>query len=106
VRNDSAQTAVLASLPPPQVPGGYQDFLRALGFELDQAPIYFIALDEVPEGTIITYLHVDPRHNFFPQKKMVLLKPEDKEVVLQDAYARRQRAAEAQDVWEPSKIFR
>lgn len=101
----AVRRAAVDALPPPQVPGGYQDFLRALGYELDQAPIYFIALDEVEDTTIITYLHLDPRHDFLPHKKMVMLKPKDKEVVLRDAYARRQRASVAQDVWEPSKIF-
>jgi hypothetical protein len=104
-QDEESRRSALDALPPPQVPGGYQDFLRALGYELDQSPIYYIALDEAEESTIITYLHLDPRHDFLPHKKMVVLSPEDKEALLQDAYARRQRTSLAQEEWEPSRIF-
>lgn len=94
-----------ASLPPPQKPGGYQDFYRALGYELDQTLVYAIAVDELQFGVVITYLFVDPRHTFVPEKKMVFLKPEDKQTILDDAYARRQAAGTQQLTWGTSKIF-
>jgi hypothetical protein len=60
----------------------------------------------VQDGAIITYLHLDPRQDFLPRKRMVFLTVADKEVILQDAYARRQRSAASLDVRESSKIFR
>jgi hypothetical protein len=106
VRLLNATPARLGSLSARQRPGGYQDFLRALGFELDQTCVYFVALDEVGTSIIVTYLYVDARYNLNPQKKMVFLKAEDKERVLQAAHARRQiKASQEPTVASVSTLF-
>jgi hypothetical protein len=79
-RNDSA----------PSRPGeGYENFLRALGYELDRSQAYTITLDEVDDGMVLTYLFIDARQSFLPHKRMVFLTPKELDTVKQDALDRR-----------------
>lgn len=43
----------------PLFPTGYEDFLRALGYELDQAGANSVQLVELSEGLLVTYNIVD-----------------------------------------------
>jgi hypothetical protein len=68
---------------------GYEDFLRALGYELDRTEAYTITLDEMDDGIVLTYLFVDARTSFLPHKRMVFLTPKEVETVKHDAVHRR-----------------
>lgn len=81
----------IASSPPSELRlGRYQDFLRALGHELDQTAIHDLALDELDGTMIVTYLYVDPKQAFVPVKKLVTLEREQRGQILREAYARRE----------------
>jgi hypothetical protein len=67
--------------------------------------VYYIALDEVGQNLVVTYLYVDARYNLTPQKKMVFLKPEDKQKILQAAYARRQKPVQPQSPVQSATRF-
>jgi hypothetical protein len=76
------------------VPGkpsdSYQNFMRALGWELDQMPVSDVLLDEVGDNIVVTYLELDPRQGYVLQKKMAVVEPGERRAILQDAYARRE----------------
>ena len=93
LQQDGKRRRLSAGAPSPSPephPGSYQDFLRALGHELDLTSIYDLALDELDGSLIVTYLYVDPRHAFVPVKKFVTLEREQRGQILHDAYARRE----------------
>ena len=69
--------------------GGYQDFLRALGYELDKVGAYDVLVEEVEEQVLVTYLQLDPAHSVVAQKRMILLGSDDRRTILQHAYLRR-----------------
>jgi hypothetical protein len=79
--------------PDSRSPGGYQDSLRALGYELDRVSVFFIVLDEVGEALIVTYLSVDARYNLNPRKKMVFLQAQDRQAIVSSAHERRRSDA-------------
>jgi hypothetical protein len=68
---------------------GYENFLRALGYELDRTEAYTITLDELDNGILLTYLFIDARESFMPHKRMVFLTPKELDTVKQDALHRR-----------------
>ena len=70
--------------------GPYQDFLRALGFELEQAGAYFILLDEVDDDFLITYQYLRPTQGYQPYKHLSVINRNAREDLLQSAYSRRQ----------------
>ena len=41
-------------------PNGHQDFLRALGYELDQASARAMLLEELEDGIVLTYSYPEP----------------------------------------------
>ena len=68
-----------------------QDFLRALGYELDDSRARFILVDEIEGGVLVTYSYLDPAQGFQWRKHMVHLKRDQIEAVLRSAYGRRNK---------------
>jgi hypothetical protein len=72
-------------------PNGHQDFLRALGYELDQASAHSIFIDELEDGFVVTYSCPETPESQKWTKKMVLLGLEDIETILNAAFERRKK---------------
>jgi hypothetical protein len=70
---------------------GRQDFMRALGFELDDAEAQGLIIDELEDRLLLTYSYVDPAQGYLWHKKMVALSREDIEKILDVARERRRR---------------
>jgi hypothetical protein len=69
--------------------GGYENFLRALGFELDRGGAYTITLDELDDLMVVTYLYLDPRQGFMAHKRLIKLTPKELDTIVTDALKRR-----------------
>lgn len=67
----------------------YQDFLRALGHELEQVPGYEILLEELEEGFLLTYQYLLPSEGYQPRKQMAVIAAEEREDILTRARGRR-----------------
>lgn len=72
-------------------PNGHQDFLRALGFELDEASARNIFLDELEDGFVVTYTCPAEKGSQEWTKKMVILGIEEIESILNAAFERRKK---------------
>lgn len=69
---------------------GYQDFLRALGHELDEAEAYEILLDELEDGHfLVTYQHTDREAAMLWKKHMAVVGLDERRTILEHAHARR-----------------
>jgi hypothetical protein len=68
----------------------YQDLLRALGWELDDSSGYNVLLEEVEGAFLVTYMSLDPNSGYLWRKRSAKLGVPELEVVLKDAYGRRQ----------------
>lgn len=77
----------------------YRNLLRALGAELDDVSAYDIAIEEVSDELVLTYLFLDARGNYVPLKRMVTLHPNDRQIILDDAVKRRRHNALAEHSW-------
>jgi len=75
---------------PEEPQGPYQDFLRALGFELEDAGAYFMLLDEVEDDFLITYQYLQPTEGYQPHKHLSVINRNSREDLLQRAHSRRQ----------------
>lgn len=73
-------------------PNGHQDFLRALGYELDEASAHGILVDELEDGIVLTYSYPD-RETGQWRKRLVMLGVSEIEEILNSAFERRQKAA-------------
>lgn len=69
----------------------YENVLRALGYELDQAEAYSILVDEIDEGMLVTYQYLNPIEGFNARKRMVILGSNAVHSVLSDAESRREQ---------------
>jgi hypothetical protein len=76
---------------PPAPPSSYQDLFRALGYELVDAGAYFILLDELDGGFLLTYQYHDPHAGFMLHKRRIMLHNEDQDSLRRAAVARRTR---------------
>lgn len=72
-------------------PSGYEDFLRALGFELDDAQAHAILLDELDDELLVTYSYLDPSQGYSWRKHMVTIGGDEASQVLHAAYNRKQK---------------
>jgi hypothetical protein len=72
-------------------PSGRQDFLRALGYELDDADASGVILDELDDQLILTYSYVDPVQGYLWHKRLVQLHPEEISKILDVARERRKK---------------
>lgn len=73
----------------PLVATNHQDFMRALGHELDQEDADGILIDELEDGLLVTYSYLDPTLGYQFQKRMVLLHRDHIEKILGAARERR-----------------
>lgn len=73
------------------VASGRQDFLRALGFELDDSHARSLALDELDDGILVTYSYIDPSQGFQWRKQMSSLQTEQMREMVRLAHKRRHR---------------
>lgn len=73
-------------------PTGRQDFLRALGFELDDAGAHGLLVDEFNEGMLVTYSYLDPGQGYQWRKHMVVLGPSEIQEIVNTARGRRRHA--------------
>lgn len=72
-------------------PTGHQDFLRALGYELDDSRAQCVALDELEDALLVTYSYVDPTEGYGWHKYMAALSTAEMEEILKAAHDRKQR---------------
>lgn len=68
-------------------PNGHQDFLRALGYELDGSSARNIVIDELEDGLSLTYTQPAPEGGW--ETRAAYLSLGDIETVLNDAFNRR-----------------
>jgi hypothetical protein len=69
-------------------PNGHQDFLRALGYELDEASARAIFLEELEDGIVVTYTYPEPETRV-RRKRLVVLGLVEIEAILNAAFERR-----------------
>lgn len=72
-------------------PTSHQDFLRALGFELDDSDAKEILIDELEDGLLVTYSYLDPSQGYQWRKHSTTLRRAEIETILQAAHNRRVR---------------
>lgn len=69
----------------------YQDFLRALGYELEEAGAYSILMDELDDGYLLTYQFYNPDSGFLLHKHRVALHADEAGEIVNAAGMRRGR---------------
>jgi hypothetical protein len=69
--------------------GRHQDFLRALGYEIDEQAGKYMVLDQIEESLFLTYCHRSEGGGLTWVKRARVLSPADQAAVLRRAYARR-----------------
>lgn len=74
---------------------GRQDFLHALGCELDDAGAEAIVVDQLDDSVVLSYAYVDPSTDFSWHKRMALMNKDDIETVTRVARNRRQQEPSA-----------
>lgn len=70
-------------------PSRYEDVLRALGYELEKGEAHMMALDEVDDGFVLTYQAYSPHEGYMLRKRLLVLGPDQQDMVLTAAYRRR-----------------
>lgn len=71
----------------------HQDFLRALGYELDAADAAAVMLDELEDSLVLTFSHLAQGGSYVWHKRMVVLTGEQAEQILAVARSRRKAVA-------------
>jgi hypothetical protein len=74
----------------------YQDFFRALGYELEDASAYAILLDELDDGYLLTYQFYNPDSGFMLHKHRVALHADEAGEIVNVAGMRRGRVTRKQ----------
>lgn len=74
------------------LPNGHQDFLRALGYELDVAQARDILLDELEDGIVLTYTTRDESTMEW-RRLMIRMRLPEMEEILNAAFERRGRGS-------------
>lgn len=69
--------------------GRYQDFLRALGYEIDEQAGAYVVLDEVEDHLFVSMCRPAEGGGLTWIKRARVLNPEDQAAILRRAYARR-----------------
>lgn len=70
---------------------GRQDFLHALGFELDDVGAEAIVVDQLDDAVNLSYAYVDPSADFSWHKRMALMHKPDIDLVTKSARNRRRQ---------------
>lgn len=71
-----------------RLPGGHREFLRSLGFELDEVSAHGVVIEELEDGIVLTYNYPDAETKRW-RKRMVVLGVSEIEEVLNTAFKRR-----------------
>lgn len=66
----------------------YEDFLRALGYELEQARAYSVLVAEIEDGFVVTYEYLNPGEGYMVRKRMSLIGADQRREILQAARER------------------
>jgi hypothetical protein len=80
--------------------GRYQDFLRALGYEIDEQGGRYIVLDEVDETLFLSFCHQSEGGGLSWVKCARVMNPDDRAAILRQAYARRKPPAIRRRFWQ------
>lgn len=72
-------------------PTGHQDFLRALGHELDGSQARTIVLDELECDVLVTYSYLDPGHGYQWRKHMIMVDRNQIAAMIKAARGRRHK---------------
>lgn len=70
-------------------PTSHQDFLRALGYELDDSQASAIVLDELDDAVLVTYSYPAPSQGFTWGKKMAVIHAEQAAEIMEASQERR-----------------
>jgi hypothetical protein len=70
---------------------GHEDFLRALGFELDDSEARAVSMDELADGLVVTYSYLDPTQGYSWRKRFVFLRASDIDEIMKAAQSRRRK---------------
>lgn len=76
--------------------GGYQNLLRAVGFELDQADAHAMLLEQIGEELLLTYVYPRYQGGFSVVKHFSVIAPDARRDLLQAAQTRRKPGKIAQ----------
>lgn len=79
---------------------GRQEFLAALGFELDHHQAQSVLIDELDDQLVVTYSYVDAAEGYLWHKHIVFLGPREISSIIETA---RERERKQQ---KPSRVFR
>lgn len=79
--------------------GRYQDFLRALGYEIDAQDGAYLVLDEVEDNLFLTFCQPCVGGGLNWIKRARVLNAEDQRAILRKAYARRKPLAVRPGLW-------
>jgi hypothetical protein len=80
--------------------GRYQDFLRALGYEIDAQGGAYIVLDEIEENLFLTFCQPSAGGSQNSIKRARVLNAQDQGEILCKAYARRKPPAAQPRFWQ------
>lgn len=80
--------------------GRYQDFLRALGYELDAQSGAYMVLDEIEDTLFLTFCQPSEGGRLNSIKRARVLNTQDQGAILRKAYARRKPPAVQQRSWQ------
>jgi hypothetical protein len=69
--------------------GGYQNVLRAIGFELDEADAHTILLEQIDDDLLLTYVYPHYVGGFALLKQFTVIAPEARQEMLRAAQSRR-----------------
>jgi hypothetical protein len=79
--------------------GRHQDFLRALGYEIDEQAGQYIVLDQIEDSLFLTFCHQSVGGGLTWVKRARVLGPADQAAVLRRAYARRKPPEVRRRIW-------
>jgi hypothetical protein len=66
----------------------YEDFLRALGYELEQAGAYSVLVAEIEDDFLVTYQYLNAAEGFVVRKRMSVIGAEERREIVQAARER------------------
>ena len=82
-----------------QPSGRYQDFFRALGYEIDEQAGAYMVLDQIEENLLLTFCHQSKDGGLAWVKRARVLNPDDQAAILRRAYARRKQPEIRNKFW-------
>jgi hypothetical protein len=80
--------------------GRYQDFLRALGYEIDAQGGKYMVLDEVDENLFLSFCQPSEGGGLSWVKRARVMNPDDRAAILRRAYARRKPREIRRRFWQ------